>query len=180
MVSDKAIHKAFRNKLYKHNQLERFFFFTIYQNYTMYIGLNLWFLKLYIDDKNWSHQCCVDAGCGESSAWGEASEGDREPPLTIRHRLHRWLHDQHDAYQQHHRGRSHPGGGGGYSPQILVGTCMCRGKVKYWQGLWNERPVERESGAPEQAWAVLSVKMRGSGTSLVRFECENVNLRNGR
>ena len=36
------------------------------------------------------------------------------------------------------------GGGGGYSPQILVG--MCRGKVKNWQGLQNELPVERENG----------------------------------
>ena len=70
-------------------------------------------------------------------------------------------------------------GGGGYSPQILVG--MCRGKVKNGQGLRNELPVERENvglrnelepfwawkcGAPGRAWAVLSVKMRGSGTSL--------------
>ena len=51
------------------------------------------------------------------------------------------------------------GGGGGYSPQILVG--MCRGKVKNGQGLRNELPVERENvGAPERAWAVLSLKMR--------------------
>ena len=33
------------------------------------------------------------------------------------------------------------GGGGGYSLQILVG--MCRGKVKYGQGLRNELPVKR-------------------------------------
>ena len=33
-------------------------------------------------------------------------------------------------------------------------------------------------GAPERAWAVLSMKMRGSGTSLIRFERENANLRN--
>ena len=35
------------------------------------------------------------------------------------------------------------GGGGGYSPQILVG--MCRGKVKIGKGLRNELPVEREN-----------------------------------
>ena len=76
------------------------------------------------------------------------------------------------------------GGGGGYSPQILVG--MCRGKVKKWQGLRNELPVERENGglrnelepfwawkwgAPERAWAVLSVKMRGSGTAANPRRC---------
>ena len=33
-------------------------------------------------------------------------------------------------------------------------------------------------GAPERAWAVLSLKMRGSGTSLIRFERENDSLRN--
>ena len=33
-------------------------------------------------------------------------------------------------------------------------------------------------GAPERAWSVLSLKMRGSGTSLIRFERENANLRN--
>ena len=89
-----------------------------------------------------------------------------------------------------------PRGGGGYSPQILVG--MCHGKVKKWQGLRNELPVERENGglrnelepfwawkwgAPERAWAVLSVKMRGSGTAANPRRCrtlENVNLRNGR
>ena len=37
-----------------------------------------------------------------------------------------------------------PGGGGGYSPQIFVG--MCHGKVKKWQGLRNELPVEHENG----------------------------------
>ena len=36
-----------------------------------------------------------------------------------------------------------PGGGGGYSPQILVG--MCRGKVKNGPGLRNELQVEREN-----------------------------------
>ena len=70
---------------------------------------------------------------------------------------------------------------------------MCRGKVKNGPGLRNELPVERENaglrnelepfwawkcGAPERAWTVLSVKMRGSGTSLIRFERENANLRN--
>ena len=33
-------------------------------------------------------------------------------------------------------------------------------------------------GAPERAWAVLSLKMGGSGTSLSRFELENGGLRN--
>ena len=33
-------------------------------------------------------------------------------------------------------------------------------------------------GAPERAWAVLSLKMRGSGTSSSLFERENANLRN--
>ena len=82
------------------------------------------------------------------------------------------------------------------APEILVG--MCRGKVKngqgQGQGLRNELPLERENvglqnelepfwawkcGAPERAWAILSMKMRGSGTSLIRFERENANLRNG-
>ena len=90
------------------------------------------------------------------------------------------------------------GGGRGYSPQILVG--MCHGKVKKWQGLRNELPVESENGglrnelepfwawkwgggAPERAWAVLSVKLRGSGTAANLRRCrtlENANLRNGR
>ena len=74
------------------------------------------------------------------------------------------------------------GGGGGYSPQVLVG--MCRGKVKNWQGLRNELPVERENGglrnelepfwawkwgAPERAWSVFSVKMGLSGTARTRL-----------
>ena len=33
-------------------------------------------------------------------------------------------------------------------------------------------------GAPERAWAVLSWKMRGSATGLIRFERENASLRN--
>ena len=33
-------------------------------------------------------------------------------------------------------------------------------------------------GAPERAWAVLSLKIRGSGTSLSHFEHENAGLRN--
>ena len=60
---------------------------------------------------------------------------------------------------------------GGVLTQILV--CMCRGKVKNWQGLRNELPVERENGglrnelepfwawkwgAPERAWSVLAWK----------------------
>ena len=49
---------------------------------------------------------------------------------------------------------------------------MCRGKVKNGQGLRNElEPFWAwKCGAPERAWAVLSVKMHGSGTSLIRFE----------
>ena len=38
MVSDKKIHRAFRTRtteLYKQNPLEKFFIFTIYQNYTL-------------------------------------------------------------------------------------------------------------------------------------------------
>ena len=36
MVSDKMIHKAFRTQpLYKQTPLEKFLFFTIYQNYTL-------------------------------------------------------------------------------------------------------------------------------------------------
>ena len=37
MVSDKKIHRAFREliQLYKQNPLEKFFIFTIYQNYTL-------------------------------------------------------------------------------------------------------------------------------------------------
>ena len=71
------------------------------------------------------------------------------------------------------------GGGGGYSPQILVG--MCHGKVKKWQGLRNELPVDRENGGLrnelEPFWAWI---WGGSGTSLSRFERENAGLRNGR
>ena len=74
------------------------------------------------------------------------------------------------------------GGGGGYSPQILVG--MCRGKVNNWQGLRNELPVERENGgllnelepfwtwnggAPERAWSVFSMKMGHSGIARTRL-----------
>ena len=58
---------------------------------------------------------------------------------------------------------------------------MCRGKVKNGPkcGLRNE-PHDRalKCGAPERAWAVLSVKLRGSGPSLSRFERENAGLRN--
>ena len=53
-------------------------------------------------------------------------------------------------------------GGGGGSPKILVG--MCRGKVKMGPG----------SGTSSRS----SVKMRGSGMSLSRFELENAGLRN--
>ena len=69
------------------------------------------------------------------------------------------------------------GGGGGYSTQILVG--MCRGKVKNWQGLRNELPGRAwKWGAPERAWAVLSLEMGGSGTSLIRFSVKNGTLQN--
>ena len=82
------------------------------------------------------------------------------------------------------------GGGGGYSPQILVG--MCRGKVKNWQGLRNELLVEHENvglrnelepfwawkcGAPERAWSVLSVKMRISGTAANLRRCRMFCIR---
>ena len=79
----------------------------------------------------------------------------------------------------------HPGGGGGggYSPQILVG--MCRGKVKNGPGLRNELLVKRENaglrielepffsvknaGLRNGLDAVLSVKMRVSGTARTRL-----------
>ena len=88
------------------------------------------------------------------------------------------------------------GGGRGYSPQILVG--MCRGKVKNGPGLRNELTVERENaglrnelepfwawkcGAPERAWAVLSVKNAGLRNVLDPFwawKCESPELRPGR
>ena len=62
------------------------------------------------------------------------------------------------------------GGGGGYSPQILVG--ICRGKVKQKWAKAPERAPGRawKWGSPERDWAVLSLKMRGFGTSLSRFE----------
>ena len=70
------------------------------------------------------------------------------------------------------------GGGRGYSPQLLVG--MCRGKVKNGQGLRNGLPVERENmGLRNELEPFLSLKMRISGTSLIRFERENAYLRNG-
>ena len=71
------------------------------------------------------------------------------------------------------------GGGGGYSPQILVGTCMCRGKVKKMARAPERAPGRAwKWGSPERAWAVLSLKMGVSGTSLSRFELENGGLRN--
>ena len=59
------------------------------------------------------------------------------------------------------------GGGGGYSPTILVG--MCRSKVKIRPGLRNELHGRAwKCGAPERAWAVLSVKL-GLRTKLEPF-----------
>ena len=67
-----------------------------------------------------------------------------------------------------------PGGGGGYSPQILVDLYVPRQSEK-----WARAPERAwKCGAPERAWAVLSLKMRGSGTSLIRFERENATPRN--
>ena len=84
--------------------------------------------------------------------------------------------------------------GGGYSPQILVG--MCRGKVKNWQGLRNELPVERENGglrnefepfwawkwgALERAWSVLAWKWDSPempGCVWLTRGAENGTLRN--
>ena len=53
------------------------------------------------------------------------------------------------------------GGGGGYSPQILVGMCQ-HGKVKNWQALRNEQlRVERENvglrNELESFWASLNL-----------------------
>ena len=51
------------------------------------------------------------------------------------------------------------------TPQILIG--MCRGKVKNWQGLRNELPVERENGGlrnelePFWAWKWDSPELPG-------------------
>ena len=64
-----------------------------------------------------------------------------------------------------------PGGGGGrgYSPQMIGRYMSCsRGKVKNGQGLRNASRSNRawKCGASERAWVVLSLKMRGSGTSL--------------
>ena len=64
----------------------------------------------------------------------------------------------------HHAPPPPPGGGGEGVLTPNFGRYMCRGKVKNWQGLRNELPVERE--------------MWGSGTSLSRFERENAGLRN--
>ena len=60
----------------------------------------------------------------------------------------------------------------GYSPQILVG--MCRRKVKNGPELHGRA---WKCGAPDRAWAALSVKMRVSGPSLSRVERENAGLR---
>ena len=54
------------------------------------------------------------------------------------------------------------GGGGGYSPQILVGMYRC--KVKNWQGLRNELPIEHENaGLRNELEPVLSLKIGGRG-----------------
>ena len=81
-------------------------------------------------------------------------------------------------------------GGGGVLTPNLVG--MGRGKVKNGQGLRNELPVERENvglrnerepfwawkcGAPEREWAVLSVKMRISGTAANPRRCWTLCVR---
>ena len=73
-----------------------------------------------------------------------------------------------------------PGGGGGVVFTPKFGRYVPRQSEKWARA--PERAPGRawKSWAPEQAWAVLSLKMRGSGTSLIRFERENVNLRNGR
>ena len=52
--------------------------------------------------------------------------------------------------------------------------------MKNGQGLRNElEPFWAwNCGVPERAWAVLSLKLRGSGTSLSRFELEIAGFRN--
>ena len=70
-----------------------------------------------------------------------------------------------------------PGGGGGVlTPNF--GRYVPRQSEKLARA--PERAPGRawKCGAPERAWAVLSLKMRGSGTSLSRFERENAELRN--
>ena len=59
------------------------------------------------------------------------------------------------------------GGGGGTHPKFWLG--MCHGKVK--NGLRNELPVEREMRG-----SGTSMKMWGSGMSLILFERENGSL----
>ena len=69
------------------------------------------------------------------------------------------------------------GGGGGVLAHIMVG--MGRGKVRNRPGLRNKLHGRAwKCGAPERAWAVLSVKLGGSEPNLSRFERENAGLRN--
>ena len=87
------------------------------------------------------------------------------------------------------------GGGGGYSPQIFARYVLQQSEK--WARAperapgragraWKCGAPERawKCGAPERAWpwAVLSMKIKMwiSGMSLIRFERENANLRNGR
>ena len=58
-------------------------------------------------------------------------------------RMHAWAAERSVRTMKLEGTPPPPRGGGGYSPQILVG--MCRGKVKTWQGLRNELPVERKN-----------------------------------
>ena len=67
-------------------------------------------------------------------------------------------------------------------PQILVGMCKKNPRQSEKMARAPERAPGRawKWGSPERAWAVLSLKMGGSGTSLSRFERKNAGLRNGR
>ena len=68
------------------------------------------------------------------------------------------------------------GGGGGLTPKF---SRYVPRQIENGPGLRTELHGRAwKCGAPYQAWAVLSVKMQGSGPSLSRFERENAGLRN--
>ena len=68
-----------------------------------------------------------------------------------------------------------PGGGGGYSPQILVG--MCRGKVK--NGVLRIELERKNAGLRSELWE-LERENAGLWSELGELECKHAGLRNGR